>query len=148
MNMDEQIQQAAALFSAGHYAEAAAAFNAVIGREDVSSDAKAFMCHNIALCHEKNGDFDNAAKSFEIGARWALTTYLRIQHEHAQLLARAGRPERAVELLRRVLHSPDLRPEDCEVIEASAREYEKIARPSADPPASGPRYREVPPAPL
>lgn len=159
MDSQAQIERAVALTNEGKWAEASAAFNAVISMEGVGAETKAFMCHNIAICGEKIGDLDGAIQSHAIGARWALTSYLQLQFERAQLLSRAGRPAEAAQLLENTKRVADLRSDDVEVLEEHRKAYAAMtgqpgatARRAAPPqstrvPASGPRYRETPPAP-
>ncbi|GMU82950.1 MAG: hypothetical protein AMXMBFR47_28210 [Planctomycetota bacterium] len=159
MDSQAHIDRAVALTNEGKWGEASAEFNAVVAMEGVSAETKAFMCHNIAICGEKIGDFEGAIQAHATGARWALTAYLQLQFERAQLLSRAGRPAEAAKLLEATMRIAELRADDRETLDAHRRAYLEMAgkpaapAPAATPPgsgrvpAAGPRYRETPPAP-
>jgi tetratricopeptide (TPR) repeat protein len=161
MNVDEQVAAAAALFNDGKYGEAAAVFNAIIKDPDVAHDAKAYMCHNVALCCESAGDIAGAIESYKSAVAWSLTQFAYLQSQQAQLLHRAGRNAEAAALLRDCSTIAYLSQGDKEAFAKAASAYKDLAKgkvPPAHavsaPPASGrdaestPKFREAPRAAL
>lgn len=161
MDVNAQISQAAALTNEGRWAEAAGLFAQVIDDPQASNDTKAFMCHNIAICHEKLGNAEGAFTSHQTGSRWALSTYIQVQFERANMLSRHGRASAAARLMEKLNAIEDLRPDDREVIEKQRSGYLDLAAgktPKPAPPAAStagekqrsdrPRFREVPHEPL
>ncbi len=117
MDWHEECVTAADLFEKGDYATAADIFVRLCEREDIADMDRAYMGYNLARTHDKLGDPESAAASYDFAASMAIKPYVWFQELRAAYLYEHGRRDDAVAVWEHLLTLDLLLPERRAAIE-------------------------------